>query len=116
MATNIKSSEKLEKLLADQEALKEQIASEKAKIAKENRKLDTRLKIQVGAWLIAKHRKDGTLQELYSEMDQVLQKPADRKCLSILSSEIANLKPKDVEPPADENQPLTNINEIPKTT
>lgn len=90
-------TEKLEALLKKKEQLEAQIASEKAKKAKEKRKLENKLKILVGAYYLDKARKEGTIKELHNEMDSYLTRQTDRKALSILRTEIANLEPQQTE-------------------
>lgn len=68
----------LENLLKRQEQIAARIESLKAKEAIQHRKDDTRRKILVGAYVLEKHDKAGTISSLVSELDHFLFKLNDR--------------------------------------
>ena len=67
---------KLDKLIEKEKQLKAQIASEKAKIANEARKLETRKKILIGSYFLQQYEKK--MPELIKLLDPFLTRDKDR--------------------------------------
>lgn len=72
------ASTALENLLKKQSQLEARIQSLKAKESTQKRKNENRKKILVGAYILEKHEKAGTLQELVTELDNFLTRKKDR--------------------------------------
>ncbi|HQZ88196.1 MAG TPA: hypothetical protein PLV31_06920 [Gammaproteobacteria bacterium] len=68
----------LENLLKKHSQLEARIQSLKAKESTQKRKNDNRKKILAGAYILEKHEKAGTLQELMTELDKFLIRKNDR--------------------------------------
>ena len=75
------STSKLDKLMEREKQLKAQIASEKAKIAKEERKLLTRKKILIGSYFLQQYEKN--MPELIKLLDPFLVRENDRKIFGL---------------------------------
>jgi len=75
----INSEKKLEKLRKKAKTLRARIASEEAKLKRQAKKDETRLKILVGAYFLNKYEKRDALAELFREMDGFLTRDNDRK-------------------------------------
>lgn len=82
---------KIEKLEEQKKQLEAKIQNEKSREKQHRRKLETRLKIFVGAHYLNQHRKDGTIQQLHNELDLYLQKDTDKQVLQLLREEIAQI-------------------------
>lgn len=76
-------TDKLKKLEEQAAQLKARIASEKAKIANQARKDDTRRKILVGAYYIEKAEREGTMKELIKKIDPFLIREKDRELFNL---------------------------------
>ena len=87
----IVKTEKLKKLEEQAAQLKARIASEKAKIANQARKDDTRRKILVGAYFIEQAEQNGTMEELIKKIDSFLTREKDR-ALFVLSSKSVSIR------------------------
>ena len=68
----------LENLLKKHSQLEARIQSLKAKESTQKRKNENRKKILAGAYILEKHEKAGTLQELVAELDKFLIRKNDR--------------------------------------
>ena len=68
----------LENLLKKHSQLEARIQSLKAKEPTQKRKNDNRKKILAGAYILEKHDKAGTLEELVTELDKFLIRKNDR--------------------------------------
>ena len=75
------STSKLDKLMEREKQLKAQIASEKAKIAKEERKLLTRKKILIGSYFLQQY--ENNMPELIKLLDPFLVRENDRKIFGL---------------------------------
>jgi hypothetical protein len=91
------AEDKILALQKKKEQIEAQITSEKARRAKDKRKLETKLRILVGAFTLKQHRDNDTIANLCNDLDSYLTKPADRKALTLLRSEIAYTGNKDLE-------------------
>ncbi len=70
---------RLKKLEQQQEKIRAAIAREKAKLADQSRKDDTRRKILAGATILTEAEKDSALRNrLYALLDSTLVRPDDR--------------------------------------
>ena len=68
----------LEKLLQQQVKLDAKIKAIKEREAYQDRKNETRRKILSGAYILEKHRKEGTMYQLNKELDWFLTRKNDR--------------------------------------
>ena len=72
---------KLDKLMEKEKQIKAQIASEKARIAKEERKINTRKKILIGSFFMQQYEKK--MPELIKMLDPFLTRDNDRKIFDL---------------------------------
>ena len=88
---------KIERLEQQKKQLEARIQAAKSREKQNRRKLETRLKILVGSHYLNQHRKDGSIQQLHSDLDIYLQKDTDKQVLALLREEIAQtvIPPKD---------------------
>ena len=74
-------SQKLEKLIKQQEQLKARIQTEKARITKEKRKIETRMKILAGAYMLDHYKNN--MDALRDKLDGFLTREQDRKLFGL---------------------------------
>lgn len=74
----MKTNLTLDTLVKKKEQLEARIQNMKAKEAMQQRKDETRRKILVGSYILDKHQKAGTIENLFTELDNFLFKPFDR--------------------------------------
>ncbi|MBA4697779.1 MAG: mobilization protein [Legionella sp.] len=72
------SSSKIEALKQKQQVLQARIQQLEAREKVKQRKQDTRRKILIGAYILDKAEKEGTLTALYQEMGNYIQREADK--------------------------------------
>ena len=77
------STQKLEALKLRQQELKRQIATLETRVRESNRKLDTRKKILLGAYLLAKCEREQNFDAILAEMDKYLTHDRDRKIFNL---------------------------------
>lgn len=76
---------RLDVLKKKQEQLRAQIQKLESLEKSRERKRDTRRKILVGAYFIDKANLEGTLQELYQQMDEYIKRDTDRELFQLES-------------------------------
>lgn len=74
----------MENLLKKQSQLEARIQSLKAKESTQKRKNENRKKILAGAYILEKHEKAGTLEELVSGLDKFLTRKNDRVLFGLI--------------------------------
>lgn len=79
--------ESLKSLEIKKAQLEAQIQSKKSKITDDDRKLNTRRKILIGAYVLDKHVKSETYGSLVEELDKFLSKAHDRAVFGLLPRE-----------------------------
>ena len=87
-----KSTSDLELLKKKRDQLDARINDIKAREAMQERKDDTRRKILVGSYILDKHNKAGTIENIVRELDKFLAKPHDRALFGLAPREPAQAK------------------------
>lgn len=82
-----KQSDRLEKMKLQREQLNARIQKIEAAEKSKEKKMDTRRKILIGAYMLDKTKKEGTKETLYQSMQEYLTRETDKKLFEKVNKE-----------------------------